>query len=166
MRRRVLAVFTVAARAALRDVLPTFKPRYEKLREVVARIRAQATECDACPAPGAVRFDPPEPTGSLVHVYLACSVEDAMAIMDKVETRIGIRVLSRFRSVPEFKRGLLPASVSDLVTGPVCYCEWNMGVHNVGIRTEEFVRGWSAVCEELAVLPRTCGSSAAESARS
>ena len=144
----------VAARVALRDVLPTFKHRYAKLQEVVARIRSEVTEAGDCAAPGMIRFDPPVPVSCLVHVYLGCTVADAIATMNTVETECGIRVLSRFRDVPAFKLGTLPPTVRDLCSEAVCYCEWNMGVLNSSLPTDVFVRGWVAVCKALAALPK------------
>ena len=142
----------VAARAALRDVWPTFSARYSKLCEVVAAVRAQVTEHPHCMLPGILCFDPPVPQSTLVHTYIGLPEAKLNKILDEVEVGTHIRVFRRVRAIPAFKQGTLPPAAAGVerwaggdIAANVCYVEWNMGVLNAEIPTEKFVEGFRAL---------------------
>jgi hypothetical protein len=89
----------VAARHALATVLPTFPFRLAKLQQVVHAIRTRVTE--AVPTGIVIRFDPPVPQSSLVHVYFPASVERMTAgIVVNASTRHCSRASARLKSFP------------------------------------------------------------------
>ncbi len=144
----------MSARLAFRDVLPTFPHRQAHLRAVIAAIRG-VTESASLVAPGSsmVRFDPPVPRSSLVHVYIGLPLDAATRAVDAVEARCGIRVLSRLRDVADFKGtgvAAVPPCARDTwtVCGAACYSEWNMGVLNGALPVDVFVSGWRELLSE------------------
>ncbi|CAK4684666.1 hypothetical protein LEN26_018521 [Aphanomyces euteiches] len=105
-----------------------FVARRIKLQEVVAALIEALG--DASP----VRFDPPVPQVSMVHVFIKASVEKANAARDAAQEATGIRVYG----------GVWPSGVD----GESKY-ELNMGAYNMNNSIETWVRGWLAFVDAL-----------------
>ena len=89
-----------------------------------------------------VRFDPPVPVVSLIHVYLATDAKTALLARDEALRQCGIAAIPR-----NLKEGRFGAS------GQV-YFEMNMGPANIEIADSEWEIGWRAFITELRRLGR------------
>lgn len=143
----------VSARAQLSSVLPTFPARFKKMKTVVAAITSALH--DAGDAVATVTFVPPVPQACLVHTYFGdASVEHVLAAAERVKKEHGIVVVSRCRQArftpPSVSGGqdIPPAGILQ----PFAYTEWNMGVANMGIGDDVFVKGWVAFAQALLEL--------------
>jgi len=78
-----------------------------------------------------VRFDPPIPLVSLIHVYLYCDIKSALAARDECAAICNINTIPR-----NLKEGRFGA------VGQI-YFEMNMGPANFLITDEDWIKGWS-----------------------
>lgn len=115
--------------------------RRQKLRRVLELLHADTLVSSV------VRFDPAVPEVNMVHGYLRVPYDECMAAVEKVESTIGIKVLSRVRSCSCGEGGNFKEE-SDAKFGG-CRFEWTMGESNSSIEDDHFVLGWKAFAKVL-----------------
>jgi threonine aldolase len=153
-----LLPYAVSAWAGFRQYSGDFGARRDRMRAVVARLTAEfitpvvegaagggAAAVYADPAAPAaarrplLRFDPPVPEVSLVHVYLAADVAMASEARDLASAQTGVVCFSRIRQGQHGAAGQ-------------CLFEFNIGPGNTDIADEVWVRGWDALLRALRQL--------------
>ena len=114
--------YAVSCWAMFRENKDSFSDRTSKLREVVAHLTklfipaAQPSGSILEQAPPLLRFDPPVPSVSLVHIYLNTSIEAAQKAHSRAEVITGIKCFSRIK----------PAQFGAAAAAGQCYIELNM----------------------------------------
>ena len=86
-----------------------------------------------------VQFEPTVPQTSMIHGYLKASLDDCKKALSMVESRTGIRVLTRLSEIND----------DDASTPFGCRFEWSMGTSNVLIDDEDFLLGWQEFSRAL-----------------
>jgi hypothetical protein len=160
-----LLPYAVPAWAGFRRHRHEFAARRDRMRAIVARLTAEfitpvlasggaggdaaAAAAEAYADPVAqpagstaprrplLRFDPPVPEVSLVHVYLAADAATAAAARDAAAQETGVVCFSRIR----------PAQHG--ASAGQCLFEFNVGPGNAGIEDGVWVRGWDALLRTL-----------------
>lgn len=120
-----------------------------------AAAAALAAACDREPVPFAhpltgeplLRFDPPVPVVSLVHVHLACDVETATRARDAAAAETGVVCFSRIRPVEVGPHASATATGGG--GGVRCYFEFNMGPLNGSLPEHTWTTGWEALLTHL-----------------
>mmetsp|Transcript_33355 Transcript_33355/g.48341 ORF Transcript_33355/g.48341 Transcript_33355/m.48341 type:complete len:405 (+) Transcript_33355:76-1290(+) len=142
-----LAPYAISAYVGFKNNVDTFQAKRDRLRHVIALVsRLVMEEAEAVDSSNGgqasvlVRFDPPIPSVSLIHVYLYTDIQSALLARDECATICGINPISR-----NLKEGRYGA------TGQV-YFEMNMGPANFHISDEDWITGWRTY---LSVLRRT-----------
>jgi len=122
----------ISAWAGFRESKDAFRARRDRLRDLVAILTAELCGGEA----PLLRFDPPVPETSLVHVYLSSDARTAVAAAAAAEAATGVRVLSRAR----------PAQFGAVGQ---CLFELNLGPANGGIGSAVWLRGWREMITRL-----------------
>ena len=113
--------FYVSCWAGFRAHKDAFQTRLQRMQEVVALVTNTASaEAAASGETGSlVRFDPPQPHVSMVHMYLRCSTDVATAARQAAVLECGVSCFMRLRGASLNAEGQ-----------EECYTEFNM-VHSV-----------------------------------
>lgn len=160
----------LSARACLRNRKDTFPDRFAKIKRVVASIRSAVDAAAAAGEGAPVWFVPEVPQSCLVHTYFGrAPAEVVLEAAAQVEESHGIRVVTRCRPArftPPAVAAAAGADGDDLppagILQPFSYTEWNMGVENMRIPDDVFVKGWLAFVQALqAILKREAAAGAA-----
>lgn len=153
-----LLPYAVSGWVGFRAHAGAFTARRERLahlvdlltRRYIADAGSSSTQAPyACPRTGRplLRFDPPVPAVSLVHVYFRGTPEQVAAAADAGAAASGVRVLSRVRG-----RGAHGAADQ-------AYIELNLGPSNGALSDEAWVAGYGALLAALrAALQLEAGS--------
>lgn len=133
-----LMPYAVSAWVGYRENVNDFDRRLRRLQHVVALVTSEV--CDKYP--NLIRFDPPVPEVSLVHVYInACcdavvdGVSMALRIKDEAARECSVSCFSRMR----------PARSG----GGEVYSEFNMGPLNMEIDDRSWVLGWETFAKKM-----------------
>ena len=141
-----LLPYAVSAWAGFRENKDAFAARRQRMQQVAKLLTAAF--CDPASPTAALhpasslpllRFDPPVPQVSLVHVYLRCSPQQATAACDAAEAESGVRVFSRIRGT----------GMAGTPAAAQSYFEFNMGPLNAAVGDEVWVKGWGAFLAKL-----------------
>ena len=87
-----------------------------------------------------VQFAPAIPQTSMIHGYLKASLDDCKKALSMLESRTGIRVLTRLSEINDDDASSTPFG---------CRFEWSMGTSNVLIDDEDFLLGWQEFSRAL-----------------
>jgi hypothetical protein len=132
-----LLPFAVSSWAGFRANKDFFVSRKARLHQIVSNLtQISSNEAAQETTRPLLRFDPPEPLVSMIHVYLRCDCPTATAARDAAAARSGVSV---FRAV---RPGIRGASGQ-------CYFEMNCGPHNGELTDEIWALGWRTFLEEL-----------------
>jgi hypothetical protein len=140
MRRFGGNVFThvpyfISCWAGFRANKDAFEQRKVRLQEVVAAVQeAMNNEFEDCD--DLIRFDPPLPQVSMVHVYFGVNKEQGMQLLSQAEAKCGVRCIGEVRPG---RFGAADQSCS----------EFNMGPLNLDIPTETWVTGYITLLREM-----------------
>ena len=97
----------VSCWAGFKDNKDTFKTKKERLQEIVKLLSDTFIDqskrprecCDSAGNP-LVRFDPPVPQVSMIHVYVRCDAGTAMKVREEVLAATGVSCFTRIRPAP------------------------------------------------------------------
>lgn len=99
-----LMPLAVSCWSGFRDNKDTFKTKKERLQEVIELLSdsfVNSTKCppECCDIAGnsLLRFDPPVPQVSMIHVYVRCDSATAMKVREAVLAETGISCFTRIR---------------------------------------------------------------------
>mmetsp|Transcript_8458 Transcript_8458/g.18268 ORF Transcript_8458/g.18268 Transcript_8458/m.18268 type:complete len:529 (-) Transcript_8458:221-1807(-) len=121
---------------------------FENRRKKLARVLELL--CADSKITSIVKFDPVVPETNIVHGYLEMPYEDCIAIVEKVEKKTGIRVLSRVRTCGSGAFDKIWSSSDsggDTSNQEFSRFEWTMGELNSLIEDDLFVLGWKQFAE-------------------
>jgi threonine aldolase len=155
-----LLPYAVSGWAGFRAHAGDFTRRRARLAHVVALLTRSfcapgadgdggaAAPSYSCPRSGRplLRFDPPVPSVSLVHVYFRGTPEQVAAAADAGAAACGVRVLSRVRA--QGAHGAADA----------CYFELNLGPANGALSDDAWVAGYGALLTALRAALEAAGA--------
>ncbi|KAJ1434499.1 beta-eliminating lyase-domain-containing protein [Ochromonadaceae sp. CCMP2298] len=97
---------------------------------------------------GYLRFDPPLPLVSLVHLYIRCSVAQATAANEQSSQQTGVGCFARVRPAVG---GVEGGSGEGGAVGVYeeCFFEFNLGPGNIGLTDAQWAEGWRAFISKL-----------------
>mmetsp|Transcript_33 Transcript_33/g.74 ORF Transcript_33/g.74 Transcript_33/m.74 type:complete len:581 (+) Transcript_33:136-1878(+) len=118
----------------------SFERRRQKLCNIMKMLKRDGN------IGSSVSFDPVTPQTNIVHGYLQISLEQCMEVIDKVETKTGIRILNRVRSCSDESKNGGNCSAFQ------CRFEWTVGEANVLIDDAQYFLGWQEFSKVIAQM--------------
>lgn len=131
-----LLPYAVSCWSGFKENKDSFEGRKNRLISVVSTLTREFIELSDSPF---IRFDPPVPEVSLIHIYLKTNADTALAARDAVIISHGISCFMRIRN----------ATVGQ--TQDECYFEMNMGPANMSISDDVWITGWRALLEYIRI---------------
>lgn len=116
-----------------------FLARKARLVEVIAALTDKFISNKSNPL---IRFDPPIPQVSMIHVYLNVNTEICIKARDATIQEVGISCFARIREATIGK------------TKDQSYFEFNMGPLNSSIALEKWIQGWESLINKLIELQK------------
>jgi threonine aldolase len=128
--------YVLSAKRAFREHQSKFPERLANLIRYVEALSAEPLLRNI------VRFDPPRPQSSLLHIYVKGDAAALDAAHAKVMEGTSVKLWNRLRgSGHSLKHGI----------GGEQYFEWNMGPHNAAMPLEDWLAAWRLLAAELSL---------------